>query len=61
MKVQDLINTLMRLDPDIEVMLAKDAEGNAYRRLVEISLERVGDAPWDYDDDEDVRVVLWPL
>lgn len=36
MKVKDLIAQLQLLEPDTEVLVARDAEGNAYRALSEV-------------------------
>lgn len=33
MKVRDLIEALQELDPELEVVLQKDDEGNGYRRM----------------------------
>jgi hypothetical protein len=36
MKVRDLIEALSKVDPDLEVVLAQDEEGNGYGKLRDI-------------------------
>lgn len=48
MKVKDLINALSSIDPDVEVILQKDAEGNGYSPLRGADSEAVyiADSTW---------------
>ena len=54
MYVKDLIKELSRFDPECKVYLSKDAEGNRFSTLYEVS-ENVEDEDGDF-----MEVVLWP-
>jgi hypothetical protein len=72
MKVKKLMALLETLDPEKEVVMAKDPEGNGYSPLMECS-ERIYRpvTTWSgvlYDEEEDTPepgdshcVVLWPV
>lgn len=64
MKIGTLIDALKEFDPNLEVVLSSDGEGNSYSPAAEVtpelyiadstwSGELVSDDPDDYDDDED--------
>lgn len=76
MNVRQLINELIDYDPDAEILVASDPEGNGFRRLSDVGLswiEANGDKhgyvestihPSDADEYEEseleVRLILWP-
>ena len=58
MKVKDLIDTFAALDPDAEVVLAKDGEGNSFSPSDAFSVgEYVTDSPWrgEFYTDMDIK------
>lgn len=72
MKVSELIALLNDLDPDVIVVMQKDAEGNGYSPCDGAEAARYeADSTWsghvmsDEDDDYEARgvacVVLWPV
>jgi len=76
MKVEDLIETLERLDPELEVVLSSDSEGNSFSPCSEYGIGfYVADSAYYgsfYNDQEELdeenkstsdavqAVVLWP-
>ncbi len=73
MKVKELMNELKDVDPEREVVLSKDAEGNDYRFLYTLDTDMFFDTKELYVFDEEERkeehyptkdcvkaVVLWP-
>lgn len=75
MKVRELIEALAALDPDADVFMAKDAEGNEYKPIEEacvmedLRLEVNAEMPWVVDEywqeglinDDERAVVIWPV
>lgn len=69
MNVKDLINLLSAYNPDLEVVLQKDSEGNGYSPLsgaapayYEADSTYSGSVYAEDDTDEpDNCVVLWPI
>lgn len=73
MKVKELIEELKQLDPEAEVILQKDAEGNGYSPCAGVqACIYVPESTWggevyniddeEVDADEQVKaVVLWPV
>jgi hypothetical protein len=70
MKVSKLIEELSTLDPDLEVILSSDPEGNDFSFLDEVAISLFATSgyeiwtvhPDDADEYEDLKegVVLWP-
>lgn len=73
MKVKDLIATLKTVDPEFEVVMSSDGEGNNYSPLAGLSVEMyIPESTWsgqlmhpDDAEDNDTEykenaVVVWP-
>lgn len=75
MKVKDLIEQLSELDPELDVLLRGDAEGNYYKRVcaatevyydgddpdLEFVYSSIEEMEDDYSDVEPVKAaVVWP-
>ena len=61
MKVSDLIYHLKGLDENLEVLLSKDAEGNAYLDIDEVDLTTCADIGLaSVSVDSDKVVVIYP-
>ncbi len=71
MTVQELIEQLQALgQPDLEVFIAKDAEGNGFRKLDDVQIDPMVDGEAIHPEDaemyaeegEDITyaVVFWP-
>lgn len=64
MKVAELEKILKNLPKDTEVLLAKDEEGNGFRKLFEVTAESMSDEGRGnfgmVEDEEATHVVLWP-
>lgn len=67
MLVKELIVQLEKTNPNFEVILSKDAEGNGYSPLssVETNLTYLADNTWSgeviEDHESDNCIVLWPV
>lgn len=59
MKAKDLIVELSKLDPELEIMLAADPEGNRYWKVD--GLETAGQLPviWPGEEVEEADVYPW--
>lgn len=68
MKVSELIEKLQEQDPDLLVLLAKDAEGNGFRSLFDTGVYFYEKDGRDYELRDDAEgsegdpqaLVLWP-
>ena len=66
MKVKELINRLSKEDPNIEVMVSIDEEGNGFESLAEVGTYKYFDGEVYGDDDTEAPeectpvIVLWP-
>lgn len=67
MKVKELIELLQKEDPEREVVMSKDAEGNCFSPFVEFSTGTyTPDNTWSgefrSDEDKDEKALcLWPV
>lgn len=59
MKLKELLEELKKLDPNAEVLVARDPEGNGFAPLYSVDFDEEGG---DYDDLNIAGpiVVLWP-
>lgn len=57
MKIKQLIKKLSTLDPNLEIILASDAEGNSYHELDGIDYKHCGYKKEDYE----IRIGLLSL
>jgi hypothetical protein len=71
MTTAELIQILATYPAEMEVIMAKDEEGNAFSPLLEITAEWYAAVntwsgeildPWDRDDEDEsvLSVILWP-
>lgn len=64
MKVKELIAKLQEQDPNYEVVLSKDAEGNGFSPLADLSAENyVAENTWSGElaDGRENCLVFWPI
>jgi hypothetical protein len=62
MKVKDLKIYLEPLDDDLDVILAKDSEGNEFSLLADIETGFFDEEEDFYAEDEEVNCIcLWPV
>jgi hypothetical protein len=60
MKVSELIKALQKLDPDLEVYMSVDDEGNSYRRLeIEPETGRIDPRDFNYSQVEEFYFDAW--
>ena len=69
MKIKDLIKDLIDLDPDLDIVISKDSEGNQFSPFDEFTIGQYeAESSWsgDFDDSADCEinpnaVCFWPI
>lgn len=69
MKVKDFIMYLERFNPELDIILSKDSEGNGFSPLHSVTHEMyIAESTWsgelatdDYENFKFNSIVLWPI